>query len=94
VARNSKTKRRLKKRRRAKNKLDQEALLKPSDDVRVRTEFHGKARRGDEVGLDAKFSDTSVPYDPDAPDPSEGVSERHEAVKAWDRAGNPTSGDA
>ena len=94
MARDSKSKRRLKKRRRAQNKLDQAALLKHDDAVRVRTDFHGKARRGDAVGLDVSFSDTSVPYDPNASDPSDGIVERHDAVKSWNDAGNPTAGDA
>jgi hypothetical protein len=94
VARDSKSKRRQKKLRRAKNAIEKAASLNSTEEARVRTGFHGKARRGDAVGLDVSFSDVSVPYDPNASDPSVGVAERHHAVKAWDKAGNPTKGNA
>lgn len=95
MARESKSKRREKRRRREKNKRQREDLLRPSQEApRVRTTFAAKARRGDEAGLDLTFSGVPVPFDPRASDPSEGVLERHEAVQAWDKAGNPTKGNA
>lgn len=94
MSRDSKTKRRRKRLRRERNRRRRARLLRPcAHKVRLRRSFSGKARRGDEAEVDLKFSDTSVPFDPESEEFPEETARRAAAVDAWDGAGNPTRGD-
>jgi hypothetical protein len=94
VSRESKSKRRQKRRRRALNRVKRrEVLSTHPEQVRVRTSFSGKARSGDEAELDVSFGETSVPFDPESEEFSEETARRHAAVGAWRESGYPTEGE-
>ena len=94
MAKDSKSKRRRKKLRRDRNRQRRDDLLRsPSDEVRRRTSFSAKARSGDEAEVSLKFSETSVPFDPESPEFPDETARRHAAVEAWNESGNPTAGE-
>lgn len=67
------------------------ALFVTNGTTRVRREFFGKARSGDEAALNLTFSGHALPVEEDRP--GESLKEAG-AVEAWKRDGCPTVGNA
>jgi hypothetical protein len=73
------------------NRAKRAALFVTNGTARVRREFFGKARSGDEAALSLTFSGHAIPVEEDRP--GESLKEAA-AGEAWEREGFPTTGEA
>lgn len=88
----STSKRKRKRERRKRNAERRASAIVEAPDASARSQVSLKGRSGDEQKVEFTFDGDAIPVDPERP--VESLSERAEAIEAWERDGTPTSGTA